>query len=257
VKKKLIYDDYDLMKVLARQAAQAIANMRLSEELTEMRTMAAVARISSFVIHDLKNLISGLSLVVENAEEHMGNPEFQKDAMTTISNTLAKMKHLVQRLRSIPEKDTLEASVGDIDRLSRETVTDLAKMRPGMSIQYDGSPAFSRVDGEEIRKVIVNLVQNAVEACGAQGAVTITAGRENSDVWIRVTDTGCGMTEDYLRDHLFMPFRTTKKSGLGIGLYQCRQIVEAHGGRIEVKSGLNKGTMFTIFLPAAEETEKQ
>jgi putative PEP-CTERM system histidine kinase len=249
---KLMYDDYDLMKVLARQAAQAITNLRLSEELMETRAMAAVARISSFVIHDLKNLTTSLSLVVDNAEEHIGNPDFQKDAVLTIRTTLAKMKGLMQRLRSIPEKHTLMAGVEDIDRLSREIVTELATMRPGTRIEYDGSPVLSRVDGEEIRKVIINLVQNALEAGGEQGTVTIRTGKENGGVCIRVSDTGCGMTEDFLKDQLFKPFRTTKEKGLGIGLYQCKQIVEAHGGTIEVKSEINKGTEFAVFLPAAE-----
>lgn len=249
---KLIYDDYDLMKVLARQAAQAITNLRLSEELMETRAMAAVARISSFVIHDLKNLTTGLSLVVDNAEEHMGNPDFQKDAILTIRNTLSKMKRLMQRLKSIPEKNTLVAGVEDIDRLSRETITDLAKMRPGTRIEYDGSSVLSRVDGDEIRKVIVNLVQNALEAGNDQGTVMVRTCKENGSVCIRVSDAGCGMTEDFVKDHLFKPFRTTKDKGLGIGLYQCKQIVEAHGGKIEVKSEFGRGTEFAVFLPAAE-----
>ena len=122
VPEKLIYDDFDLMKVLARQAAQAITNLKLSEEVMEMRAMAAVSRISTFVIHDLKNLTTSLSLVVDNAEEHIGNPDFQHDAITTISNTLAKMKNLMQRLKSIPEKITINAEVENIDRLSREIV---------------------------------------------------------------------------------------------------------------------------------------
>jgi len=249
---RLMYDDYDLMKVLARQSAQAITNLRLSEELMEMRAMAAVARISSFVIHDLKNLTTGLSLVVDNAEEHIGNPDFQQDAIATIRTTLIKMKGLMQRLRSIPEKHALMASVDDLDHLSREIVTELVKMRPGAHIEYDGSSVLARVDGEEIRKVIINLVQNALEASNEQGTVTIRTGKENGDACIRVSDTGCGMTEDFMKDHLFKPFRTTKGKGLGIGLYQCKQIVEAHGGTIAVKSEVNKGTEFAVFLPVTD-----
>ncbi len=255
VPQKLIYDDYDLMKVMARQAAQAIVNLRLSEEIMEMRAMAAVSRISTFVIHDLKNLTTSLSLVVDNAEEHIGNPDFQQDAIRTIGNTLLKMKSLMQRLKSIPEKITLEARVEDIDRLSREIVTDLERMRPKGRIEYEGSPIFSCVDKEELRKVIINLVQNALEASGEQGSVKVITCGENGGVCVRVSDTGCGMTEDFLKNHLFKPFRTTKQNGLGIGLYQCRQIVEAHGGKIEVTSEVGKGTVFTICLPAAETAQ--
>ncbi len=252
VPEKLTYDDYDLMKVMARQAAQAITNLRLSEEIMEIRAMAAVSRISTFVIHDLKNLTSGLSLVVDNAAEHISNPDFQQDAIRTVKNTLFKMKNLIQRLKSIPEKGSLAASVQDIDRLSRETVLEFEKMRSEKRIAYNGAPIFSRVDGEEIKKVIVNLVQNALEASGEHSAVTVEICRENGAACIRVADTGCGITGDFLRNHLFRPFSTTKDKGLGIGLYQCRQIVEAHEGRIEVASEAGKGTVFTVVLPAVE-----
>ncbi len=251
VPEMLIYDDFDLMKVLARQAAQAITNLRLSEEVSEMRAMAAVSKVSTFVIHDLKNLTTSLSLCMDNAEEHIGNPDFQKDVVSTIRNSLFKMKSLMQRLKSIPEKITLNTEVINIDRLSQEVAGEFAKLKPERVV-YNGEPAFSSVDGEEIKKVIVNLVQNALEASHENGTVLVETCTENGSVCIRVSDTGKGMTEDYLKNHLFRPFRTTKETGLGIGLYQCRQIVEAHDGKIEVKSENGKGTVFMIYLPVAD-----
>ena len=254
VPEMLIYDDFDLMKVLARQAAQAITNLRLSEEVMEMRAMAAVSRISTFVIHDLKNLTTGLSLCVDNAEEYIGNPDFQKDAITTMRNTLFKMKDLMQRLKSIPEKAALDVKVSNIDRLSREVVAEFANLRP-KRVVYKGAPVFSCVDGEEIKKVIVNLVQNALEASIEQGTVLVETRKENNHVCIQVSDTGGGMTDDFIKNDLFKPFRTTKKAGLGIGLYQCRQIVEAHDGRIEVQSEPGKGSVFTTCLPVVDAVE--
>ena len=252
VPEKLIYEDYDLMKVLARQAAQAVTNLRLSEELLETRAMAAVARISSFVIHDLKNLTTSLSLVVDNAEEHIGNPDFQQDAIKTIKNTLAKMKALTQRLKAIPEKSQLASAIENIDQLSREIAAELTRSGLGKRITYQGAPSYARVDGEELKKVVANLVQNALEASGEQGPVKIETTSENGSACIRVSDTGCGMTEEFLKNHLFKAFRTTKDKGLGIGLYQCRQIVEAHGGRLEAQSEVGKGSVFTVVLPAAK-----
>jgi putative PEP-CTERM system histidine kinase len=251
VSEKLIYDDFDLMKVLARQAAQAITNLKLSEEVMEMRAIAAVSRISTFVIHDLKNLTTSLSLVVDNAEEHIGNPEFQHDAITTISNTLVKMKSLMQRLKSIPEKITINAAVENIEQLSREVVDEFVKLRPKRII-YNGETAYSRVDGDEIKKIIVNLVQNALEASNEMGTVLVETRKEGNCVCIQVSDNGTGMTEDFMKNQLFRPFRTTKQAGLGIGLYQSRQIAEAHDGKIEVKSDIGKGTVYTVCLPITE-----
>jgi putative PEP-CTERM system histidine kinase len=251
VREMLIYDDFDLMKVLARQAAQAITNLRLSEEIIEMRAMAAVSKVSTFVIHDLKNLTTSLSLCLDNAEEYIGNPDFQKDFISTIGNTLFKMKSLMQRLKAIPEKIMLDSGVKNIDRLSKDVVAELVKLRP-KRVLYKGEPVFSRVDGEEIKKVIVNLVQNALESSDEKGTVMVETCKENGSVCIRVSDTGIGMTEDYLKNHLFRPFRTTKETGLGIGLYQCRQIVEAHEGKIVVKSEVGKGTVFSVYLPVAD-----
>lgn len=247
------YEDFDLMKSLGRQAAFALSNSRLSEELMEGREMAVVARISSFVIHDLKNLTSNLSLVVDNAGEHIGNTEFQKDAIATMRGTLEKMKLLTQRLRAVPGKQELRIRREDMDALARETVEAFARARSEPRLMYNGIPALSLVDGEEIRNVLTNLMQNAVEASDGQGAVIVETARENGEVRIRVSDAGCGMSEEYLNNYLFKPFRTTKKKGLGIGLYQSRHIVESHGGRIEVASESGKGTVFTVCLPAAAD----
>ncbi len=253
---RLNYDDYDLMKVLARQAAQAITNLRLSEEVLEMRAMAAVSRISTFVIHDLKNLTTGLSLVVDNAEEHIGNPDFQQDAIKTIKNTLDKMKDLIQRLRAIPERIAIRSGVEDVDRLCRAVVHEMVKLRQGkIRLAYEGSQAYTSIDAEEIKKVVHNLIQNAVEACDNKGSVMVEAGEEQGKAFIRISDTGKGMTDDFMKHQLFKPFSTTKEKGLGIGLYQCRQIVAAHNGRIDVQSEVNKGTTFIVLLPLAEAAQ--
>ena len=246
------YEDYDLMKVLARQAALSLINIRLLEELVETREMAAVARISSFVIHDLKNLSSTLSLIVDNAEEHIGDPDFQHDMIITIQKTLGKMRNLIQRLKSIPEKDALHTECKDLHILSQEIVGELIKLKPGMNIAYNGNSALSIVDEEEIKKVVVNLIQNALDAINGSGMVAVETGRNGADAYIRVSDNGCGITEDFMKRHLCKPFRTTKEKGLGIGLYQCKQIVEAHNGTIRIESAPDKGSVFTVYLPGAE-----
>ena len=252
VSEEFTYEDYDLMKTLAKQAAQSIVNFQLTEELIETRGMIAVAKMSSFVIHDIKNLTYSLSLVLNNAEKFMDNPEFQNDMLATLRNTVSKMKMLIQKLRSIPEKNSLNTASTDINLLVKEVAEDVMKLKPGVDIHYHGSPAFSSVDGEEIKKVILNLLINALDAVGESGSIIVETDIMGKAVCLKVRDNGCGITEDFLRNHLFKPFRTTKEKGLGIGLYQCKQIIEAHSGTLQAESLPGEGTVFTIHLPIAE-----
>ena len=244
------YEDYDLMRTFAQHAASAILNLRLSDELAIAREMEAIGKVSAFVIHDLKNLASAVSLIVDNAGDYMGDPGFQKDMIQSLRNTMDKMKRLTARLRNLEEKQFLNRGLTDL----RWLVCDTAGMIAAGEVKVDARPVFSKVDADELQKVILNLVLNAVEATGGKGPVFIEAGGDEM-AFIRVRDNGCGMTEEFQRRHLFKPFSTTKAAGLGIGLYQCKQIVEAHGGWIEVKSEAGKGSSFTVHLPLAQEAD--
>ena len=252
VPEKLTYEDYDLMKTLAKQASLAILNFRLSEELAETREITAVAKISSFIIHDLKNLTSNLSLLLDNSENYIRNPEFQTDMIETIKNTLNKMKNLIQKLKTIPEKRTLNIELADINILTGEVVEEISKTRQNTNIIYHGYSVMSMVDVEEIKKVVLNLILNALDAIDEKGTVEVESSIDGENVYIRIKDNGYGMTEEFINNRLFKPFSTTKKKGLGIGLYQCKQVIEAHGGRIEVNSEDGKGSAFTVYLPAAK-----
>jgi signal transduction histidine kinase len=111
------------------------------------------------------------------------------------------------------------------------------------------------VDVEEIKKVVLNLILNALDAIDEKGTVEVESSIDGENVYIRIKDNGYGMTEEFINNRLFKPFSTTKKKGLGIGLYQCKQVIEAHGGKIEANSEVGKGSVFTVFLPVSKETE--
>lgn len=249
VPERLTYEDFDLMKVIGRQAALSLTNLRLADELTEAREMAAVAKVTSFVIHDLKNLAYTFSLMMENAGEHIAQPEFQRDLVKSIQGTVAKMNALIAKLRSFPEKMELKLGLVDLAGQTREVLDEVQGLKEAVSFESDLAPAEASVDPQEFRKVVLNLLLNACDAVGAQGIVRVKTGRRRGEVVVSVEDNGRGMPEAFVQGHLFRPFRTTKEKGLGIGLYQSRQIVEAHGGRIEVVSREGEGTMFTVVLP--------
>jgi len=252
VPEKLTYEDFDLMKIIGRQAVLSLKNFQLAEELTEAREMAAVAKVSSFVIHDLKNLAYTFSLMMENAESHIGEADFQKDLVKSIRSTVAKMNALIAKLKAFPEKMELKRDTVDLAELSKETLDEMRKLKPTINFESALAPSEVRVDAQEFRKVLLNLLLNACDAVGEAGKIKVTAARRDAEAVLSVEDNGHGMPPAFVQGHLFKPFRTTKEKGLGIGLYQCKQIVEAHGGRIEVESREGEGTVFRVVVPSAE-----
>jgi len=240
------YEDYDLMQTLAQQASSTLLNMRLTDELALAKEMEALGRIAAFIIHDLKNLVYTISLTLDNARTYISDTEFQEDMLDTLGNTVSKMNALISRLNTIPDKKGMPWEKTDLMHLVKETVS-LVK-RCEVTIFGPSSSVPVNVDRQEIQKVFLNLILNAVEATEGKGPVSVEVGAQESP-YVKVIDGGCGISEEFIRTKLFTPFQTTKKSGLGIGLYQCKQIVENHRGRIDVSSTLGKGTAITVWLP--------
>jgi len=262
-------EDFDLLETLANQSSVAILNAQLNEDLLISREMESFHKLSSFVLHDLRNSTSMLSMIINNAERNWDNQQFQKDMLITISNTVNKMKSLISKISSLPDNLEPRRQMVQINDMIKK-VLDETKIEELNSIKLKDDlqqlPMLS-VDPDQIQKVIENLVINALEALPRGGSLKIStklvhnhrnrhagngrANSENSFAEIDITDTGSGMTEDFIQNHLFKPFQTTKKKGLGIGLYQCKEIITAHGGTIEVKSQENEGTSFKILLPTS------
>jgi putative PEP-CTERM system histidine kinase len=228
-------------------------NFRLSEELAENRELAAVANVASFVVHDLKNQTSTLSMLMKNAEEYIADAAFQQDMLNAIRNTVNQMKNLMEKLNSEPKRQELDIRPVEALDLVRRIVDDFLIMRPNVQAIVEGSAVTVLADSEEISKVILNFLLNSSDALNGEGMIRVETSRSNGWGFIVLRDNGHGMTEEYLRNHLFKPFRTTKKKGLGIGLYHCKQIIERHGGDIQVLSEEGKGSAFTLRLMLSNE----
>lgn len=240
----LTYEDYDLLRMLAQQSIATVQGLRLSEQLSIARELATVGKISTFVLHDLKNQVSGLSLMLDNAREYISDPDFQQDMLETVESTVNKMKNLIARLKNVKDKPNLVIAKVDMKKLIGEAIETA-----GGTIEFAGETLELAVDEEEIYKVVLNLLINALEATKNGAPIEIVCEQQEGSAVVRVTDSGCGMSSEFIAEKLFKPFETTKPHGFGIGLYQCRQIVESHGGSISVESTVGQGTTFTLSLP--------
>jgi putative PEP-CTERM system histidine kinase len=243
-------EDYELLRTIADQAGAGILSLRLSERVSEMKEMEALQVMSAFFMHDLKNLGARLSLVSQNLPVHHDNPEFRSDAIRTISQSVDKVGTLCNRLLMLSQKLEIHPAEGDLNELVRKTLAGLDGHFK-VSVERD-LPAMPHVpiDGEQIGKVLENLLLNANEAVGEGGYIRVATSFRDGWAEISVSDDGCGMTREFIENRLFRPFQTTKKKGMGIGLFHSKTIVEAHGGRLEVKSTEGVGSVFRVFLPA-------
>jgi putative PEP-CTERM system histidine kinase len=237
----------DLLKVAARQAAAHLAQMRASNQLIVARQFESFNRTTTFVIHDLKNLVAQLSLLLTNAEKHKHNPEFQADMLETVQSAVTRMnKVLAQLRRSSSEASTESVALADI--LNDAAASKQAfKLRPQLDLPPDSVRV--RADRERLTRAIGHLLQNALEATPPTGQVSLAAFADGEQAVIEVRDTGAGMDEEFIRTRLFQPFDSTKGAGMGIGAYECRETVQALGGTVAVESTPGVGTLFRLTLP--------
>ena len=245
---ELTYEDYDLLRMLAGQSIATLQALRLSDQLSSAREMAAIGKVSTFVLHDLKNQVSGLSLLLENAREYISDPEFQDDMLETVENTVINMNGLITRLKNLKEKPLLAISKVDLNQVVSDAI---ATASGNITFEKEALDLFVPGDEEELYKVVLNFLVNALEA-GSNLPVQVNSSLDDNCAVILVRDQGCGMSAEFIESKLFKPFETTKKHGFGIGLYQCQQIIEAHNGFINVESVVGEGTTFLLKLPLVE-----
>jgi len=240
----------DLLKAAARAAAGHLQQLRVTEALIEARKFDAFNRMSAFVVHDLKNLVAQLSLMLRNAERHRDNPEFQRDMLDTVAHVVSRMNALMLQLRtgSTPVENPRPVDLGPV--VAR--VCD-AKTTPSRRVALSIAPSVQALGHEDrLEHVIGHLVQNALDATVDRGEVRVSVAREDGYATIEVADTGVGMSPEFVRERLFKPFETTKASGMGIGVYESSQYVTALGGRMLVDSREGDGTRVRVLLPTAD-----
>jgi putative PEP-CTERM system histidine kinase len=251
-RRALDWEDFDLLRTAGNQAASSLAEAFGQEALANAQRFEEFNRRFAFILHDIKNLVSQLSLVARNAERHADNPEFRTDMVATLKSSVGKMNDLLVRLAphsqariEAPEEQPLRPILS----------AAIAAKRGEREVELLGDAGlWAKVDAGALEQAVSHLIQNALEASRETEPVTVKVTGDGESVYVAITDKGCGMDGDFVRNRLFQPFVSTKDAGFGIGAFEARALIVALGGRLSVDSRPGRGTTFTIQLPAAQKS---
>ena len=242
-------EDHDLLRVAGRQVASYLAEARGQEALSDARRFDEFNRRFAFIMHDIKNLVSQLSLLARNAERHADKPEFRADMIDTLRGSVGKMNDLLARLSQHHRSKPDEPEPHSLRALAEETLRARPKGHPVRINARDEVMAV--VDPDRFEQALGHLVQNAIDASAVGEPIDLIIGRRDLEAIVEVVDRGCGMSAEFIRSRLFHPFSSTKEGGFGIGAFEARSIIAGMGGRLEVQSREGEGSRFTIVLPLA------
>lgn len=247
--------DLDMLRCVGDHATASLVNVQLAQKLVQAKEFEAFQTMAAFFVHDLKNAASTLGLMLKNLPVHFGDPSFREDALRGVSKSVDHINHVIGRLGLLRSELVTRPVETDLNEMIGDAVAGL-ESEPGFVIAKDLAPLPKlALDREQIGKVVTNLLLNAKESMSGRGRVELATRRENGWAVVSVRDEGCGMSASFIERSLFRPFQTTKKNGLGIGMFQSKMIVEVHGGRIAVESEPGKGTTFRVYLPAQKKSE--
>jgi len=244
------WEDSDLVKTAGRQVAVHLAQLEASKALSEARQFEVCNRLTSYVMHDLKNLIAQLSLVVTNASKHKDNPRFMEDAITTVDNSVQKMNRLLEHLRS-DSMQVQETAQFELCAMLGEVVQTMSNNRPVPHLDCQAAGIRILTNRDRCMAIIGHLIRNAQDATPDDGRVIVRLFKRADRAIVEVQDTGTGMDERFIKERLFRPFDSTK-AGMGIGVYEAREYIHKMGGDLEVISRVGEGSTFRVRIPISE-----
>lgn len=245
---RLNWENYDLLRIVSRQVASYLAEEQAARALVEARQLHDYGQRFAFVVHDIKNLVSQLSLVLSNGERHADDPEFQRDVLETVRHSVASMNKLLAQLRANRQAEAAESIVPAA--IVEELMRAWRPKRP-VEIRFltDGGNDRVRIGRDQLDSALRHLLDNAVEVSSEGAEIAIEVHHEGDKIVIDVRDSGKGMPAEFVANQLFQPFRSTKSEGYGIGAYQTRELIRAAHGDLLVVSEPGRGTTMRIVLP--------
>lgn len=246
------WEDSELLRTVGQQVSSYLAQHDAAQKLSEAQQFETFYRLSAFVVHDLKNLVAQLGLVVANSKKFIDEPEFMRDAMMTVDNAVIKMNRMLNQLRK-GHSENSEVRIIQIDDILETVINKRNNYKPKPRLEKRAEKIFVLADKVRLTAIFEHLVQNAQEATDVNGNVTVFIEIIDGKAVIKIKDDGCGMDSDFVRDRLFKPFDTTKgNAGMGLGAYESQELIRELGGEISVDSTIGEGTIITVRIPLRE-----
>ena len=242
------WEDSDLLKTAGRQVASHLAQYDAAQALLSAKRFEEVNRLSAFIVHDIKNMVGQLSMVVSNAARHKDNPVFIDDAISTVENSVNKMNKLLVRLRG--EGGAEKKSPLNLCSLLEESIRicTAAGSMPVPVLSCTTEAIMITADRDRMSANIAHLIQNAQDATDKSGSINVRLRKDGDYAIVEIADTGEGMDEKFIHDKLFQPFESTKGT-MGIGVFQVREYVHKLGGQLDVESQVGIGSIFRLRIP--------
>jgi PAS domain S-box-containing protein len=224
-----------------------------NEELQEAQQFASAGKLASMVGHDLRSPLQSIKNATYLIQKQ---PERSEEMLTSINSSVDRALSMLEDLRYKTMETSLKIEPIEINKLIKDTLQETL-FPENITIQTNLDPDLTivSIDSQKIRRVLDNIIKNAVEAMSIGGKIIVESKSDDKNFILSIADTGVGISQDHLTN-LFKPFYTTKSNGLGLGLAYCYKAIEAHGGTIKVESVIDKGTTFKIILKKSQPSTK-
>lgn len=252
IDRRLDWEDFDMLRAAGRQAATHISEAQGQQALDDAQRFEEFNRRFAFIIHDVKNLVSQLSLLSRNAERHADNPEFRADMVLTLKESVGKMNDMLARLSQHNKGRAEEPRPVALIDLLQQVAQTRARQH---SVHVSGDAPLALADPARVEQIVTHLLQNAIDASPPDSPVDLRLSAEAGEAVVAIIDRGKGMSAEYIRRDLFKPFSSSKAAGFGLGAFEARTLAQAMGGRIEVESKPGAGSRFTLRLPLAPHSD--
>jgi putative PEP-CTERM system histidine kinase len=239
----------DYLMLVAEQISSYLQLMQASQKLSENAQFAAFSRMSAFVVHDLKNIKAQIDLMLTNSIKHRTNPEFINDSFDTLAAMQQRLQNMLSQLSSKRAESSQDTMVST-STVVHEVITQRCVAKQPVPQYTVSRDAQLLVNKERFSSVLYHLIDNAQHATASEGKVLVDVNCDNSQLYISIQDTGCGMSAEFISERLFKPFDSTKgNAGMGVGAYDALHFAKQHNGQLQVESTEGVGTTFTLILP--------